>query len=107
MKTIELKRTKEKVEVNTKEGVKEVNVDVRTTDLLKTAINNPTKNGYSVSEMRQRIKILDLIDEAEKTEATKLELEDVDFQALSQLVKETRWNVLSRSIIDFSEQFEK
>lgn len=103
MKTIELKKVKEKVVVNNSQQ----EAEIKTIDLLKVAINAPSQGGYSVSEMSQRLKLLDVVDQAEKSNEDKVSFEDSDFEVLKKLVKDTKWAIISRTVVDFVTEFDK
>ena len=117
MKSIELSVTKELLP--SKNGMQET--FLTTYDLLKSAINNPTQGGFNVDEMIKRLRLLgevekhkDLFDikleefkdEVLERKAT-LELEDADFAKLKELFKEMKWGVVSKTIVDLSNQFDK
>jgi hypothetical protein len=117
MKSIELSVTKELLP--SKNGMQET--FLTTYDLLKSAINNPTQGGFNVDEMIKRLRLLgevekhkDLFDikieefkdEVLERKAT-LELEDADFTKLKELFKEMKWGVVSKTIVDLSNQFDK
>jgi len=113
MKSIELLVTKENI------GGREI--FFTTYDLLKSVINNPAQGGFNVDEMIKRLRILgevekhkDLFeinqdnfkDDMLDRKAT-LELEDADFTKLKELFKEMKWGVVSKTIIDLSNEFDK
>lgn len=100
MKTIELKKEKENVVVQGRE----VEIELSTADLLKTALNSPVQGGYSINDISIRVRLLDLVSKSEKANSS-LELEDADFNSLSEIVQGARWAVVSRFIKDFVEQF--
>lgn len=112
MKSIEL--------VVAKENIAGRDTFLTTYDLLKTAINNPTKEGFSVDEMVKRLRLLEkvdahksLFDLGDKFEDSMLdkkatlELEDADFAKLKELFKEMKWGVISKTIIDINNQLDK
>lgn len=102
MKTIEFKSTKEKLTV----GGREQELDITTVDLLKTAINNPVQGGYSVSDMLLRLKLLDLVTKESDLGEKSVQIEDADFAQLGRIVKETKWAVLSKTILEFVKLFD-
>ena len=90
-------------------------------DLLKSVINNPTQGGFNVDEMIKRLRLLgevekhkelfeinpeDFKDDFIDRKAT-LELEDADFEKLKELFKEMKWGVVSKTIVDLSNQLDK
>jgi hypothetical protein len=113
MKSIELKVAKENI--SGRETL------LTTYDLLKSAINNPTQGGFNVDEMIKRLRLLgevekhkelfeinaeDFKDELLERKAT-LELEDADFTKLKELFKEMKWGVVSKTIIEIHNEFDK
>ena len=113
MKSIEL--------VVAKENIGGRDTFLTTYDLLKSAINNPTQGGFNVDEMIKRLRLLgevekhkdlfdikpeDFKDELLERKAN-LELEDADFSKLKELFKEMKWGVVSKTIIDLSNQLDK
>lgn len=113
MKSIEL--------LVTKENIGGRDTFLTTYGLLKSAINNPTQGGFNVDEMIKRLRILgevekhkelfdikpeDFKDELLERKAT-LELEDADFTKLKELFKEMKWGVVSKTIVDLSNEFDK
>ena len=113
MKSIELKVAKENI------GGRET--FLTTYDLLKSAINNPSKEGFSVDEMIKRLRLLNEVDKHKSTfeieegkfddsmleKKATLELEDADFAKLKELFKEMKWGVVSKTIVDLHTEFEK
>lgn len=101
MKSIQLQESKENIEVNgtTKE------IDIKTLELLKICINTPPEGGYNISDLMLRLKMLDLVDKADKKKAKTIEFEDADFSKLSEVVKSTKWNILSKKILEFVQLF--
>lgn len=103
MKTIKLKKENEKLIINNTQ----IETEIRTTDLIKVALNSPVQGGYSISDISFRIKLLDMTNLAEKEEATEIKLEDTDYQEFTKIVKETKWSVVSKIILDFVNDFDK
>jgi hypothetical protein len=113
MKSIELKVCKEPIQGR--------DTFLTTYDLLKSAINNPSQNGFSVDEMMKRLRLLDKVDEfkglfdikpddfndsmLERT--AQLELEDSDFSKLKELFNEMKWGVVSKTIVELSKELDK
>jgi hypothetical protein len=113
MKSIEL--------VVAKENIGGRDTFLTTYDLLKSAINNPTQGGFNVDEMIKRLRLLgevekhkelfdikpeDFKDELLERKAT-LELEDADYTKLKELFKEMKWGVVSKTIIEIHNEFDK
>lgn len=95
MKTIKNKSVN--VSVPTKEGVRKV--EKKYSELVIECINNPPKDGFSVQEMQQRMRILKV---AEKANG-EIKLEDSDFEKLRECVRNMRWVFLSEDLIEFCE----
>lgn len=101
MKTIKLKKVEEVIIHNNQE----VKTEIKYSELLRVAINNPAQGGYTVSDMAQRIKLLDVVSKAEGSE--EVSFEDTDFITLKNLVKETKWSIISKTIVDFVNELDK
>lgn len=113
MKPIELKVTKEFIQGR--------DTFLTTYDLLKSAINNPSQNGFTVEEMMQRLRLLDKLDahkglfeinakdfnDSMLERTATLELEDSDFNKLKELFKEMKWGVISKTIVELSKELNK
>jgi hypothetical protein len=104
-----------------KENINGRDTFLTTYDLLKSAINNPTQGGFNVDEMIKRLRLLGEIekhkdlfeinqdnfkDDMLDRKAT-LELEDADFTKLKELFKEMKWGVVSKTIVDLSNELDK
>ncbi len=100
MKQIQLKSVKEKVIVNGSE----LEQEFKTIELIRQAVNFTPPGGFGASDMMNRLRILDSIDKVNGDVA--LQLEDADHENLKKYVKETRWGVVSKTIVDFIKEFE-
>lgn len=101
MKSIQLQELKDNVDIN---GVN-TEINLKTTELLKICINSPSEGGYNISDLMIRLKLLDLVDKADKKKAKTIEFEDADFNKLSEIVMSTKWNILSKKILEFVQLF--
>jgi hypothetical protein len=113
MKSIQLKVAKENI------GGRDT--FITTYDLLKSSINSPTKEGFSVDEMMQRLRLLDKVEthkglfdikleeftDSMLDRTATLELEDSDFSKLKELFKGMKWGVISKTIIELSKELDK
>jgi transcriptional regulator len=113
MKSIELKVAKENI------GGRDT--FLTTYDLLKSAINSSTKEGFNVDEMTKRLRLLNEVDkhkdlfeitdgkfdDAMLERKATLELEDADYTKLKELFKEMKWGVVSKTIIEIHNEFDK
>lgn len=115
MKTIELKVTKEKAN--------EQDYIISTVQIMRDIINSKPEKGYTIEEMMQRLKVLEIVDKHKKefsvNGAQKIEdvpheffdkkitidIEDADYEALKEWVKNMRWGIVSKFIIDFVQSF--
>lgn len=97
MKSIPLTKKKEKVLNNN--GIEEM-MEFNTVDLIKIAVHNVPPGGIDITEMIKRQKILDNIDNiSEDTSHINFSLSDI--VNLRRYVSETKWGVVSKSIIEF------
>lgn len=86
---------------------KEIKAGIKYSELIKVALNSPIQGGYTISDISQRVKLLDILQKAEKEGSKDLVLEDADFLALSKILHETKWNVVSRTILNLVNEFNK
>jgi hypothetical protein len=96
MKAIELKSFKELHDGR--------EIDVTTIEMVRAAVKNAPPGGFTVDDIISRMRILDAL--SKLNGKTTLELEDSDFANLGRYVKETRWNILSERIVEFSKLFQ-
>lgn len=66
-------------------------------DLIMLCIKNTPQGGYDVSEMRKRIKIMDILEKGENT----FEFEDADFKCVQECVKIMRWGFIHKEFVNF------
>lgn len=73
--------------------------------LLAIVINRPPQGGFTVQQMRERNRILDV---AEKCDAGgTMKFEDSDYKVAQQLVGEAVWPINHKDLLAFSEQFQR
>ncbi len=70
-------------------------------DLIKLCVNIPPKEGYDVVEMSKRLRILNRLKEG--AEGKDVDFEDADYECIKKCVKEMRWAIIHKDIIDFIE----
>lgn len=80
------------------------NPNLNTKNLIISALENPTEGGFSVTEMRNRLKVMDKVD-ALNEESTVLELEDAEFETVKNAVKQVKWAILDKFIVEFEDSF--
>ena len=66
-------------------------------DLLKACNDQTPERGFSVTEMKNRLRISDALDKEN------IELEDSDFTNLKSLVNSMSWAVADKALVDFVE----
>jgi hypothetical protein len=66
-------------------------------DLCKICLNATKQGGFTVDEMRSRIKIMDKLETDKKT----VELEDAEYKTLRGVVKTHKWGAISRKVVEF------
>jgi hypothetical protein len=110
MKTITLKFGKERIA--------DVDTFFSTLSLLKAALNNiPQNSGISVTDMSNRLKILDILNKHPECDAEEgkfeerhlsirkeVELEDADFETLKKLYSEIKWKVVAKFVVELSDE---
>lgn len=74
-----------------------------TVSILKDCLKFPPQGGFDFPTMRSRNKIADVLDKV--TAGGVIELEDADHAAAVEAIKNTRWNVVDKHLLDFAEQF--
>jgi len=83
-------------------------VDVKKTDIknyfrfIAISINVPPEGGYSIIEMRNRMKILDKITNGNELKDS-AEFEDSEFKCIKECVNKMRWGIISKDIIKFAD----
>ncbi len=101
MKSIELKTVKETVSIN---GT-ETDQEFKTIELIKGAVNQQPAGGFDFQDMTDRLRILGALEKVNGD--AELQLEDKDYENLIKYVKQTKWGVLSKTIVEFINTFEK
>jgi len=71
-------------------------------DLAKLCIDSPPQGGFTVDEMRKRLKIAERLDEA----TARIELEDAEYEKLNELVSQYRWGIMHPDVIGFVDAVE-
>jgi len=97
MKQLELKSTTITVQNAEGELIKNANY----LDLITHCLNVPPPNGYSPDEMRQRMRIEDVVQKAANEKAKLLKLEDADAKKLKQVCNSVTWQLMSHDLIGF------
>lgn len=100
MKSIKLEQSKETVYLKGPHGAQHVEVEFDDKALLSEVINI-SSDGISISEMRERIKLLDKVDNATDT----LKLEDAEFEKVKSLLENFKFGVVSKHVLKLCEKF--
>lgn len=66
-------------------------------DLAKECLGGSTTQGINISEMRQRLRILDCVEKANGT----IELDPADITLFKKVVLEMQWLIVSNGIVEF------
>ena len=93
MKTLELKQTKLKINQDGNASYK---------DLILLCVNAPKQGGFSISEIKSRLEIVNAVESAEGT----LNLEDAPTQLLQEIVSEFKWGSVHADIVEFVESIQ-
>ncbi len=67
--------------------------------LIKACVNVPPKEGFTVDEMRKRIRLIDATENIGDNKS--FEVEDADIEVLKPCVKAMRWIILHKDLIEF------
>jgi len=100
MKIVENKKFKTKITVNGKGELKTY------IELIGVSMNNPPERGFSVEDMRERIKITDLLKKVTnegKTNPKQVEFEDAHIPIIKDCLKGLRWGSLQPEIVEFTD----
>jgi len=79
-------------------------VEVKYTELLKSAVNASKEGGFSPVEMRERLRILEAL---EKSKNGEIRLEADDIKLLAELVKDQRFSIVHQGFIDYADYIQK
>lgn len=81
-------------------SIKEMDKEVSYVDLMKVCLNKPVREGFSLSEMEARLKVLKKINELTPSEVS-LSLEDAEAAKLKECVEAMVWGALHEDIVEF------
>lgn len=74
-------------------------------DLLRDCINAIPKEGLSVSDIQNRLRVIKVVNQVKEENATTISLEDADFKTACDCVKPMRWVIIDPFIVDFCDLF--
>jgi len=75
-------------------------------EMALSCTKQPTEKGFDVSEMRKRMRVVDVLEKAiEKKEKT-INLEDADYDELKKCVDSMRWAIVDKGILEFCDLIE-
>jgi hypothetical protein len=80
-------------------------VHVTTKFLIMHCLNTIPKDGFDLKTLRERNRIVDILESVEPLGV--LQLEKHDYEILQACVRSARWSVRSKFLEDFLEQFER
>jgi len=63
-------------------------------DLFKIAVENKGQEGFTIQEMRKRLRVVEALEKNNK----KAEMEDADFETLKACFDAMKWGLVSRDI---------
>ena len=66
-------------------------------DFVKACANNQIQQGFSVQDIRDRLRIVEAVEKADG----EIKLEDADFENLKQYVQNMRWAIVHPDILEF------
>lgn len=95
MKIVENKKTS-----ITGDGSGGKRIEFKYSDFFKLCINNPGDKGFTIVEMKQRLKVLEAI---EKEKSGKISFEDADFVLLKQALNTFPWAQVHKDIAGMSD----
>ena len=93
MKTLELKQTELKINQDGNATYK---------DLILLCVNAPKQGGFSISEIKSRLQIVDAVEKAGDT----LQLEDTPADLLNEIVSDFKWGSVHADIVQFVEDIQ-
>jgi len=73
-------------------------------NLLNIVTNNPPERGLPIAAMKERMRILDALEKADKGDIT---LEDADFNTLKKLFDEYGWLTPHKDIIELADHLDE
>ena len=93
MKTLELKQTKLKLNQDGNASYK---------DLILLCVNAPKQGGFTITEIKSRLQIVDAVEKA----GDNLQLEDTPADLLNEIVSEFKWGSVHADIVQFVEDIQ-
>ena len=83
--------------------VSEKNLPYTAKGLLSLCLNNTPPGGFDLATMRARNRVADAIEKVE--EGGTINLEDADFAAAQDAVRQMKWSGMHKDIVKFAELF--
>ena len=71
-------------------------------DVIRFVLNTVPQGGFTPAAMRSRLRLLDLLDNADG----EIEMEDADAKELRTAVAAQKWNVMHKDILQFCDDVE-
>lgn len=72
-------------------------------ELLKTVVDQPVREGVTISEMRANIQIIEVIEDAIRKNTKTLAFDKEHFKKVAKQVEGSTWAVNSVEILDFAD----
>lgn len=72
-------------------------------EVIQLSINQPKQDGFSIDEIKKRIRVTSAIDIAINDPKQKLNIEDADFETLMDCWRQMKWGVIHKDIIKADE----
>lgn len=76
-------------------------VPITYAEMLQNLVNQPVKEGVSISDMRKNLTIISVIEDAIKEKKEVISFEDSHFETVLSIVDKATWAVNDIAIIDF------
>ena len=92
MKTIENRKTSIRVSEAEDKGASYF-------DLIMVCLNRTPQGGFTLEEMRRRLRVTDKLDPKKKS----ADLEDADFDKLKECVRGMIWGAMSKELVEFGD----
>ena len=87
-------------------GLPEKAITLKSSELLKGALEIDPENRKGLQNIRRALKIMDAIEQAEANGGASIELEDSEFESLCKSVDQTEWLPVALKFNEFFESIE-
>jgi hypothetical protein len=97
MKELKFKREKETIFVNGQY----MEVEIATTNIIRNIIHQPKEGGYTIKDIRDRLKIIEYLDKVDENKLDSTYIDHDSYELIRNLAKTSKWDVVSKSVIYF------